>query len=235
MRGQHAIILAFVSLLPLCVQAQTPEDDRRIAWQLSINNSRPELLQTLAPKIMPTCVIRASEEDIASFFPYWREMARQIATDQKPRGVRLVSGNSLSPAEAANANAGTPWMVERAREQIETWKIYSCVARQFGATRFFAHYGFFGTPWPAEFPATFVEGPTTERSVIIPDMSSLEPLDALGRFFRTAKKQGLWAAEPDIEQYFFERYETDEFVNMERSGETDRWFATPPWLKPSDP
>ena len=234
--------LAVASLLPMVAMAQTPEDERRIAQELSINESRPVLLRSLAPKIMPDCSIQTSEQDLADFFAYWRDMAKQILVFRKAHNIPDDDGKPPPPiagmtflpqlplAEVAKINANVPGMVDAARKEIEMWHILSCVAHQFGAGRLFAHYGYFGAPWPEPFPTEFAHEPDGKRGVIIPDMSSLEPLDALGRFFREAQARGLWAmTDPNHERYFFYRYESLYFVNLKRSEATDRWFDVPPW------
>jgi hypothetical protein len=225
--------------------AQTPEDDRRIAEELSINNSRPVLLRQLAPKIMPDCQIQASEQEITDFFAYWRDMAKQIQRYRKDHGFpdadappRPQMGEykivpQVPLVEMAEINASVPKAVDRARGEIEIWHIYGCIAREFRASQFSAHYGFFGAPWPEPLPATLAFEQGDERSMMIPDMAALEPLDALGRFFRQAKSQGLMGfTDPNHEGYFFYRYESSYFVNLKKSDATDRWFDAPPWQHP---
>jgi hypothetical protein len=242
------LCLAIVGLIPLGAMAQTPEDDRRIAEELSINNSRPVLLRELAPKIMPDCQIAASEQDVSEFFAYWRNTAKAMQIYRKANGIPdrdaqpppPIAGYTFLPqmplAEVENINPDVPGMPDAARDEIEIWHILSCVVHKFGASQFNAHYGFFGAPWPEPFPATFVHMSDGKRGVMIPDMTSLEPLDALGRFFRKAQTQGLWAlTDPTHERYFFYRYESSYFANTKRSDTTDRWFDVPPWQPSPSP
>lgn len=240
----RVLCLAAIGFLPIVAVAQTPEDDREIAQELSINNSRPVLLRELASKIMPDCDLQISDRELGEFFAYWRDMANQMQIYNKqhnipdrdsppPAGIKLMPQMPL--AEVAKVDAGTPGAANWARDEIETWHIYSCVSRQFGANQFFAHYGFYGAPWPAALTAKLVTQPDNSQAMMIPDMSSLEPLDALGRFFRKAQSQGLMGfTDLTHEHYFFYRYESSYFANMKRSDATDRWFDAPPW-QPSGP
>jgi hypothetical protein len=71
----------------------------------------------------------------------------------------------------------------------------------------------------------------------LPDMSAVEPVEALGRFFRNAEAKGLLTfANADEKWYFFSRYETHYFANLLESDVTRRWFGAPPWSQvPSNP
>ncbi len=223
--------------------AQTPADEQLMAWQLKINNSRIVRLLALAPEVMPDCTIAASASDLSGFFVYWRDLIQDERSwrektglpDENPPPEHLRPGMRLIPtvplAEMATVSKKTPGAEELARTEIETWHVYSCVVRRFHAARYFAHYGSHGTAWPDGVSATYGLDPTGTRDMMLPDMEILEPLDALGRFFRAAQANGeLSFFNIAEEKYFFSRYESANFVNLGPSEKADAWFRTPPWL-----
>lgn len=93
------------------------------------------------------------------------------------------------------------------RHEIAVWRLYHCVVTYFDGHRYFV---------PREHVAT--------------DMERLEPVEALGKFFRTAQDVGLLRfTNGNEEKYFFDRYESSAFTTPLDESAAIGWFRTPPW------
>lgn len=247
-RRRLGLALVLAGLSCSLATAQTPADEQMMAWQRGINASRDVRLRALAPQLMPDCAIKASAADMTAFFVYWRGLVERERALRRESGrpeedtspTALLPGMTIIPsvplAEMATVGEKTPGAEDVARKEIEIWHIYRCAVQRFGSQKYFAHYGFDGPPWPEGVNATLEFDPGRRSSMMAPDAEILEPLDALGRFFRAAQASGaLSFVNVAEEQYFFERYESAYFVNVTRSGKTDAWFDTPPWLTGNAP
>ena len=242
--AKHLRAITVLALVLACLpaSAQTPADEALMRWERGINASRDDRLRALAPKVIPDCAFAASPAEMAAFFVYWRGMIQQERASRRADGrpeddpmpasqlpfLRFIP--SVPLAEMASVSQSTPGAADRARDEIEMWHLYSCVAQRFQASRYFGHYGFTGAPWPGGVYAKYGNEPDGRRAMMMPDMEILEPLDALGRFFRAAQASGaLSFSSSREERYFFFRYESSYFVNVTRSDKTDAWFGAPPW------
>jgi hypothetical protein len=224
--------------------AQTPQDDQLMTWERSINHTRIPRLRALAPQMMPNCQIAATDTELADFFLFWRG----VANDESAKKAKFDAGvapGTVFPVNAAPeipltaleaVDAKLPGATDAAKEQIEIWHLYRCVDTEFHGVKYFGTYGYDGVVKPGNIPVTFYRVPNTETVMRLPDMSAVEPIEALGKFFRAAEARGLLTfTDSDEETYFFQRYETDYFVKLRESDVTRRWFSTPPWSSEPPP
>ncbi len=250
MRSMRFVLVAALAVAcqTMPTGAQTPADDQRIEWERGINESRDERLLALAPQLMPECRIQASDAEIVEFFDLWRIFAGDEIR-LKAKFDAAVRPGTVFPPEAPeialvvlqSVSANLPGAADAARDEIEVWHLYRCVDKQFHGAKYFDHsYGTAfrgnGTVIRENIPPTFARVPGNELEMRVPDMSIVEPIEALGKFFRTALAKGLLKFNDiDEEKYFFVRYETDYFVNLHESNATRRWFGDPPWLSATKP
>jgi hypothetical protein len=239
--------------------AQTPADEALMRWERGINTTRTERLLALAPVVMPDCDIAASKEDVTEFYVYWRFVVQERIDELNASGHPLVDPNEekhhlQKPLELTivrqyqlpdlvHVGPEMPNANESVVHQIEIWKALHCVVEKYGASKFFSENGSsrMGMDWPWD-PILSVFGydlvpvdAEKTKAYLLPNMEDIEPLDALGRFFRGAEAKGaLTFPSEATEKYFFERYESNYFYNMTNVSKARAWFHTAPW-KPDAP
>jgi hypothetical protein len=236
---QFLVVATMIVLTGTVAIAQTPQDEALMAWERSINNTRIDRLRALAPQMLPECHVPASDSDLESFFALWRivaagELVRMEKFDAamagRPSPIKYAPEVSLRTLQSVDASV--PGAEDAARRQIETWHILHCVDAAFHGTKYFAAMGY-DTIGPGHIPITFAHVAGTETAMRVPDMKAIEPIEALGKFFRAAQAKGLLTFDDeDEESYFFTRYETDYFAKWRESDMTRNWFQTPPWTSP---
>ncbi len=249
------LLVAAMFLLTQHAMAQTPADEALMRWQRGINTSRMERLLDLAPAIMPDCDVIASKQDVAEFYAYWRFVVQeeidqrnalgQPVVDPGAEAYRLqmkqfgqISLRQYTLPELAQVGPDMPNANEAVIRQIRLWKALHCVVERYGAGTFFTGNGSaqMGMNWPygsilGAFGYDLIPvDPEKTKAYLLPDMLNLEPLDALGRFFRDAQAKGdLTFPDTDAETYFFQRYEGRDFHDMTDAAKARAWFHTPPW------
>jgi hypothetical protein len=184
------------------------------------------------------------------FFALWRafagdEIRRKAAFDAAVRPGTVFPPTNAAPeislVALQSVSADLPGAADAARVEIEVWHLYRCVDEQFHRTKYFDHsygtvIGVHGTIIRENISTAFARVPGKEMVMRVPEISVVEPLEALGKFFRAAQTKGLLKFnDNDEERYFFQRYETDYFVNLHESDATRRWFGDPPWLSAPTP
>lgn len=243
LRKSATIVVVLVALNSVCAVAQTPADDALMHWQLGINNSRIERLRALAPQMMPSCRVEATDAEIADFFSFWRQTASEKVIELEkmgqpdytsPRSIApLEIGASVPLRELKTVGANTSGASEAAKEQIEIWHLYRCVDAEFHGTKYSGAYGYDGVLRIDNIQTTFAPVPGTQIAMMVPSMRVIEPIEALGKLFHAADERHLLNFRSDQERrYFFDRYDTDYFVNLTESDVTRRWFLNPPWSTP---
>lgn len=254
------LIAATVAMLTIGAAAQTPADEALMRWQGGINETRVERLLTLEPQVIPDCSIAPTTQDVAEFYVFWRSAVQQEIDQHKALGWPLVDSDEEKRREESKQFGFTTLRQyqllelvqigpqvsnadESAKLQIGIWKALHCVVEKYGTEKLFSSNGSvaWGMAWPFD-PILSAFGhdllpvdPDRTKAYRVPNLMDLEPLDALGRFFRAAQAKGLLTFnDADEEQYFFERYEGDYFFNITDAAKARAWFRTPPW-KPDAP
>ena len=248
------LVGAFLLLAPHAA-AQTPADEALMRWERQINTTRTDRLIALAPAVIPQCDITPSKDDMAQFYAFWRTVVQEEIDERKAMGwpaadfddekqrsqmrqMGIVYLRQYKLAELAHVGPDMPHADEAVAHQIILWKALHCVVEAYRGDKFFTMNGSasMGMPWPygtilhAFGHDAIPVDPETTKAYLLPDMTDLEPLDALGRFFRDAQAKGLLAfADKATEKYFFERYEGDYFYDMTDTSKAHTWFHTPPW------
>lgn len=212
---------------------------RGLIMQRALNSFRTKALDVLAPKMLANCPVEATTADIQAFYPYWRRQAvleRQRLADM---GVEDTSEPPVSPfkgtttlpsvplAELIQVGPQTPGAPSLAAEAVRRWKTYHCVQAAYGGDAFFTiGVDRDGLNWKMFMAAELAGG----RSMRVPDTGSLEPITALGRFFRDAEKRGLLTFEnPQYRAYFFERYEGRDYDKMREPTRAKAFLDRAPW------
>jgi hypothetical protein len=222
---------------------QSEQDDALMRWERSINTSRVVRLRELAPQMMPDCRISASAAELDAFFAFWRGFANDEIISMKEfdaQAAKFAAAYGTKPAsidvssevpleKLKTVGPDFPGATEAAREQIERWHLNRCVDAQFHDDRYDGWYGYDGVVRPQHMPTTFAR-PPGQKAMRIPNLSAVEPIGAIGKLFHAALSRGLLKfSDPNEQRYFFERYDTDYFVNLHESEVTRRWFQGPPW------
>lgn len=225
--------------------AQTPEMESRTHWELGVNNSRMGKLRAAAPQIMPDCKIEASEEELNAFFVFWRGFAAdeivnaekfrmqaaKFAAEHHTTAASIDSSSEVPLEELKNVGPDVPGATQAAKEQIENWHLLRCVDARFHGGKYSGWYGYDGVISPGHTPTAFAASPERKKIMRLPNLSAVEPVEALGKFFHAAfSKEALKFSNADEQRYFFMRYDTDYFVNLRESDVTRHWFRDPPWL-----
>jgi hypothetical protein len=216
-------------------------EGRALIMQRALNSFRAKALDVLAPKMLANCPVEATVADLQAFYPYWR---RQVALEQRRLAdldvedmveppVSPFKGMTLAPsaplAELAQVDARTAGAEALAAEAVRRWKTYHCVQATYGGDAFFTiAVDRDGLNWPV---GPMLTGkPAGQRSVRVPDTGNLEPITALGRFFRDAVKRGLLTFDnPQYRAYFFERYEGRNYDRMKEPARAKAFLEQPPW------
>jgi hypothetical protein len=213
-------------------------------WELGVNKSRMGKLRAAAPQIMPDCKIEASEEELKAFFVFWRGFAAdeidhmakfkveadKFAAEHHTTAASIDTSSEIPLEELKNVDPNVPGATEAAKEQIERWHLLRCVDAQFHGDKYFGWYGYDGVISPGHMPTTFAQSSERKKVMRLPDLSAVEPIEALGKFFHAALSRGaVKFANADEQRYFFMRYDTDYFVNLHESVATKHWFQDPPW------
>jgi hypothetical protein len=208
LRRARLLVSFLPFLLAVPAAAQSSPSDPLVRWRAQVNATRLERLRQLMPQLIPNCHFEATASDVAGFMVYWRKMS--------------AGGPQAPGAEGI------------ARRQIETWKLYHCVATYFDGHRYFSRNGNVGADglgWPVRPLLTAQPVWASQPIVPVPDVGNLEPVEALAKFFHTAEGRGLLKFSTDQEQiYFFTRYEAISYVNMKDESKAIDWFRSPPWL-----
>ncbi len=214
---------------------------RGLIMQRALNDFRAKALSTLGPKMLADCPVEATAADLQAFYPYWR---RQVVLEQKRltdmgvedmveppgspfKGMTLLPNAPLT--ELAQVSAQTAGSEPLAAEAVRQWKLYHCVQAAYGGDAFFTvAVDRDGMNWPV--------GPTLTGEVAgarvlrVPDTGNLEPVTALGRFFRDAEKRGLLTFDnPQYRAYFFERYEGGGYDRMKEPARAKAFLEHAPW------
>ncbi|TCS18134.1 hypothetical protein [Caulobacter sp. BK020] len=216
-------------------------EGRALIMQRALNSFRAKALDVLAPKMLANCPVEATAADLQAFYPYWR---RLVALEQKrlaDLGVEDVveppvspfKGMTLAPnaplTELAQVDARTAGAEPLAADAVRRWKTYHCVQATYGGDAFFTiAVDRDGLNWPV---GPMLTGkPMGHRSVRVPDTGNLEPITALGRFFRDAEKRGLLTFDnPQYRAYFFERYEGRDYDKMKEPTRAKAFLDQAPW------
>jgi hypothetical protein len=251
---KRLLIGAFLLLAQYAV-AQTPADEALMHWEGGINATRTDRLLALAPTIMPSCDIAASKEDVDKFYAFWRFAVQEEIDQYNASGRPLVDPNEEKQRlqmkqfgmtilrqyqlpELAHIGPEMPNADEAVVHQIKIWKALHCVVEKYDGKKFFTNNGTsrMGMNWPYDtILSTFGHDlipvdPEKTEAYRLPNMLDIEPLDALGRFFREAEAKGdLAFPDENAEKYFFQRYESDYFYDMTDVSKARAWFHTPPW------
>jgi hypothetical protein len=269
-RTNDDIVVAYLSDVPVRVgdfdKGMSPEvfrgmtgpqeDARVIAGQRVINDFRHYALPLLAPKLMPDCQVEPTEEDIKTFYPYWRRTLKTSIA----RYPFLGDTAAIAKSEARDAQMGqatgmhtlpmthlpdmlevsdtTPGVAPITRKLIRQWRLYHCVQAHYGGEKFFSlgagldGNGIDGKGWrPDDEPYCLERVEDNSHGLPTPCMQPAEPLSALGALFRDAKNKGLLRfPTANVEGYFFERYDGTYFGNVKQPEKVKTWLATPPWL-----
>jgi len=216
-------------------------EGRALIMQRALNSFRAKALDVLAPKMVANCPVEATAADLQAFYPYWR---RQVALEQKRLADLDVEdmveppaspfkGMTLAPnaplTELAQVDARTAGAEPLAAEAVRRWKTYHCVQATYGGDAFFTiAVDRDGLHWPVG--PVLTGKPAGHRSVRVPDTGNLEPITALGRFFRDAEKRGLLTFDnPQYRAYFFERYEGRDYDRMKEPARAKAFLDQPPW------
>jgi hypothetical protein len=214
---------------------------RTLIMQRALNDFRAKALKTLAPKMLADCPIEATAADIQAFYPYWR---RQVALEQKRladmdvedmveppaspfKGMTLLPNAPLT--ELAQVDARTADAEPLAAEAVRRWKTYHCVQAAYGGDAFFTiAVDRDGLNWPV---GPVLTGQAVGARVMrVPDTGNLEPVTALGQFFRDAEKRGLLTFDnPRYRAYFFERYEGGDYDRMKEPARAKAFLEHAPW------
>jgi hypothetical protein len=218
---------------------------RALIMQRALNAFRAKALDTLAPKMLADCPVEAAPADIQAFYPYWR---RQVALEQKRLADMDVEdmveppaspfkGMTLLPkvplTELAQVSARTADAEPLAAEAVRRWKTYHCVQAAYGGDAFFTiAVDRDGMNWPV---GPMLTGKAVgARLLRVPDTGNLEPVTALGRFFRDAEKRGLLTFDnPQYRTYFFERYESGAYDRMKEPARAKTYLERAPWAADS--
>jgi hypothetical protein len=201
-------------------------------------------LRAAASQIMPDCKIEASEEELDAFFVFWRGFAEdeiahfekfkaqaaKFAAEHHTTAASVDTSSEIPLEELKTIGPSVPGATEAAKKQIETWHLLRCVDAQFHGDRYFGWYGYDGVISPGHMPTTFAQSPARKKAMRLPDLSAVEPVEALGKFFHAAlAREVMKFSSADEQRYFFLRYDTDHFVNLHESDATKHWFQDPPW------
>jgi hypothetical protein len=227
------------------------EDARVIAGQRVINDFRPYALPLLAAKLMPDCQVEPTEEDIKAFYPFWRRALKagiaripalgdraaiakseaETAETDRAIGMRTLPMTHLP--DLLDVSAVTPGADPIVRQLIRQWRLYHCVQTHYGGEKFFSlGGGALGADWrPDDDPYCLEIVEDGSHALPTPCMQSAEPLSALGALFHDAKDKGLLRFRgPEVDSYFFERYDGNDFANVEVPEKAKTWLTMPPWL-----
>ena len=214
---------------------------RGLIIRRALNSFRAKALNTLAPKMLTDCPIEATEADLQAFYPYWRrqvkleqnrldEMGAEDMVDAPASpfpGLTLLANVPLT--ELAQVGPQTPGAPVLAAEAVRQWKTYHCIQGVYGGDAFFTiAVDRDGMNWPV---GTALTGKAQDgRAVRVPDTGNLEPVTALGRFFRDAEKRGLLTFDnPQYRAYFFERYEGRNYDKMKEPARAKTFLERAPW------
>jgi hypothetical protein len=214
---------------------------RGLIMQHALNSFRAKALGVLAPKMLADCPIEATAADLKAFYPYWRrqagleqnrlaEMGAEDMVDPPESpfpGLTLLANVPLT--ELAQVGPQTPGATALATEAVRQWKTYHCIQGVYGGDAFFTiAVDRDGLNWPV---GTALTGkPQGGRAVRVPDTGNLEPVTALGRFFRDAEKRGLLTFDnPQYRAYFFERYESRNYDKMKEPARAKAFLERAPW------
>jgi hypothetical protein len=209
--------------------------------QRALNSFRAKALTVLAPKMLADCPVEATAADLQAFYPYWRRQAdlerkrlddMDVEDTVEPpaspfKGIVLLANAPLT--ELAQVGPQTPGAPALAAGAVRQWKAYHCVQAIYGGDGFFSiAVDRDGLNWPV---GSALTGKAAEgRAVRVPDTGNLEPVTALGRFFRDAEKRGLLTFDnPQYRAYFFERYEGPNYDKMKEPARAKAFLARAPW------
>jgi hypothetical protein len=214
---------------------------RGLIMQRALNSFRAKALNILAPKMLTDCPVEATAADLKAFYPYWRRQAGLEQNRLAEMGVEDMVDAPESPfpgltllanaplAELAQVGPQTPGAPALAAEAVRQWKTYHCIQGVYGGDAFFTiAVDRDGMNWPV---GTALTGKAQNgRAVRVPDTGNLEPVTALGRFFRDAEKRGLLTFDnPQYRAYFFERYEGPNYAKMKEPARAKTFLERAPW------
>ena len=220
---------------------------RGLIMQRALNSLRAKALNALAPKMLADCPIEATQADLQAFYPYWRGQVKLEQNRLDEMGVEDMVDPPASPfpgltllanlplAELAQVGPQTPGAPALAAEAVRQWKTYHCVQAAYGGDAFFTiAVDRDGMNWPL---GSALAGKVENgHAVRVPDTGNLEPITALGRFFRDAEKRGLLTFDnPQYRAYFFERYESREYDRMKEPARAKAFLEHAPWSVAATP
>lgn len=221
-------------------------DARTLVMQRSLNGLRAHALTVLAPKLLDGCTVEATPADLTDFYGYWRMTAVLEASrlkalgvdDAAPRPALPLPGLTTLPdmplKELALVGPQLSGSQDLAADAVRRWKTYHCVQAAYGGDGFFSiGVDRAGLNWPRGplMAGTALDG----KSVRVPDTGGLEPVTALGRFFRDAERRGLLVFDnPAHRAYFFDRYEGGAYDTMKEPARAKAYLAHAPWITRDD-